>query len=303
ARVFLPAGRSTGHADGGTRGEHGDGRGSAQRAAGGRAGGAVSPVRRGAAGASVGGGGGEATSPGAVRDERRPHGGDAGCSRAADGRPGQGGDLPGATDRGERGAGGAGAGAPGVAGPARAGRGAGGAELSLPGGPAGEGSVPGVEPALCVSAGAPGMPVSGAGVGPGVDAGAGVGGGGGSGGDPPGGERAAAGVGEGGVMRGRSGVSSATPAIAALLGSRSLTGGRQGRALELLRALDELRSERAVVEAERTELMRRIGYLESRGRSEEHTSELQSRENLVCRLLLEKKNIRQKETRGSRMNT
>src|SRR5690606_40235543 len=27
------------------------------------------------------------------------------------------------------------------------------------------------------------------------------------------------------------------------------------------------------------------------GRSEEHTSELQSRENLVCRLLLEKKNI------------
>src|SRR5690606_40814222 len=29
-----------------------------------------------------------------------------------------------------------------------------------------------------------------------------------------------------------------------------------------------------------------------RGRSEEHTSELQSRENLVCRLLLEKKNPR-----------
>src|SRR5690606_41353929 len=28
-------------------------------------------------------------------------------------------------------------------------------------------------------------------------------------------------------------------------------------------------------------------------RSEEHTSELQSRENLVCRLLLEKKNIKQ----------
>src|SRR5690606_41921021 len=31
------------------------------------------------------------------------------------------------------------------------------------------------------------------------------------------------------------------------------------------------------------------------GRSEEHTSELQSRENLVCRLLLEKKNKRQKD--------
>src|SRR5690606_41589187 len=29
---------------------------------------------------------------------------------------------------------------------------------------------------------------------------------------------------------------------------------------------------------------------EVRGRSEEHTSELQSRENIVCRLLLEKKN-------------
>src|SRR5690606_32546029 len=28
------------------------------------------------------------------------------------------------------------------------------------------------------------------------------------------------------------------------------------------------------------------------GRSEEHTSELQSRENLVCRLLLEKKNLK-----------
>src|SRR5690606_41336198 len=30
--------------------------------------------------------------------------------------------------------------------------------------------------------------------------------------------------------------------------------------------------------------------IEGRARSEEHTSELQSRENLVCRLLLEKKN-------------
>src|SRR5690606_42019053 len=32
------------------------------------------------------------------------------------------------------------------------------------------------------------------------------------------------------------------------------------------------------------------GKSDSRKRSEEHTSELQSRENLVCRLLLEKKN-------------
>src|SRR5690606_41127042 len=36
------------------------------------------------------------------------------------------------------------------------------------------------------------------------------------------------------------------------------------------------------------ELLRRFGYFWA-PRSEEHTSELQSRENLVCRLLLEKK--------------
>src|SRR5690606_41992440 len=36
-------------------------------------------------------------------------------------------------------------------------------------------------------------------------------------------------------------------------------------------------------------LMRKGTALLSLGRSEEHTSELQSRENLVCRLLLEKK--------------
>src|SRR5690606_40176131 len=36
-----------------------------------------------------------------------------------------------------------------------------------------------------------------------------------------------------------------------------------------------------------------------RARSEEHTSELQSRENLVCRLLLEKKNKRKHRGRDS----
>src|SRR5690606_40895327 len=36
----------------------------------------------------------------------------------------------------------------------------------------------------------------------------------------------------------------------------------------------------------------------ARTRSEEHTSELQSRENLVCRLLLEKKKKTKKETRA-----
>src|SRR5256885_16388522 len=35
----------------------------------------------------------------------------------------------------------------------------------------------------------------------------------------------------------------------------------------------------------------RLGRREQQGRSEEHTSELQSPCNLVCRLLLEKKNI------------
>src|SRR5690606_41868069 len=38
--------------------------------------------------------------------------------------------------------------------------------------------------------------------------------------------------------------------------------------------------------------LRTGGAVLARGRSEEHTSELQSRENLVCRLLLEKKKIK-----------
>src|SRR5258706_5379442 len=38
---------------------------------------------------------------------------------------------------------------------------------------------------------------------------------------------------------------------------------------------------------------RDIGHLRDAERSEEHTSELQSLTNLVCRLLLEKKNTRQ----------
>src|SRR5690606_40180500 len=38
------------------------------------------------------------------------------------------------------------------------------------------------------------------------------------------------------------------------------------------------------------------GASPDRGRSEEHTSELQSRENLVCRLLLEKKKKKDKQT-------
>src|SRR5690606_41678595 len=40
--------------------------------------------------------------------------------------------------------------------------------------------------------------------------------------------------------------------------------------------------------------------IETQSRSEEHTSELQSRENLVCRLLLEKKKKRKTRRRGTR---
>src|SRR5690242_20551306 len=42
--------------------------------------------------------------------------------------------------------------------------------------------------------------------------------------------------------------------------------------------------------------------LEAAARSEEHTSELQSHVNLVCRLLLEKKKKKQKKRRGQRGN-
>src|SRR3990167_5006393 len=40
------------------------------------------------------------------------------------------------------------------------------------------------------------------------------------------------------------------------------------------------------------ERLRMLSHLRSVDRSEEHTSELQSQSNLVCRLLLEKKNIK-----------
>src|SRR3712207_6878035 len=52
-----------------------------------------------------------------------------------------------------------------------------------------------------------------------------------------------------------------------------------------------------------TEHMRDLKRLQDAsrfGRSEEHTSELQSRQYLVCRLLLEKKNISPAESRPSR---
>src|SRR5690606_39472476 len=45
-----------------------------------------------------------------------------------------------------------------------------------------------------------------------------------------------------------------------------------------------------IARSSRAFLRRNITYLVTEARSEEHTSELQSRENLVCRLLLETKN-------------
>src|SRR5690606_41629706 len=61
-------------------------------------------------------------------------------------------------------------------------------------------------------------------------------------------------------------------------------------ALEHERRLDRTGLGLGVVDQDRARALgQRVPLL--RLRSEEHTSELQSRENLVCRLLLEKKNI------------
>jgi hypothetical protein len=55
-------------------------------------------------------------------------------------------------------------------------------------------------------------------------------------------------------------------ACALLYGSLSLVVWRQSRALEELRGLDAARAERALLQAERSELQRSIQRLESRGR-------------------------------------
>src|SRR2546430_8981151 len=58
---------------------------------------------------------------------------------------------------------------------------------------------------------------------------------------------------------------------------------------ELARRLDEV-AQRIVHVLEARDVRDALGRLEHIARSEEHTSELQSQSNLVCRLLLEKKN-------------
>src|SRR2546430_9882440 len=63
--------------------------------------------------------------------------------------------------------------------------------------------------------------------------------------------------------------------------------------VELLEQVNEIAGEhgvgRADVVEDRLVGMKSRGVYETPGRSEEHTSELQSQSNLVCRLLLEKK--------------
>jgi cell division protein FtsL len=72
-------------------------------------------------------------------------------------------------------------------------------------------------------------------------------------------------VAEGGVMRTQRGLLRLALAFAGLLAALSLVIWRQSRALEVLRGLDQVRQERAVLETERSLLLGRIQRLESRG--------------------------------------
>src|SRR5207302_9247623 len=74
-------------------------------------------------------------------------------------------------------------------------------------------------------------------------------------------------------------------------------GGLPTRSVQLGQALSKLPAERFIVFHDDVDVKRHTGVCSTRrvrsgddqvDRSEEHTSELQSRENLVCRLLLEK---------------
>jgi cell division protein FtsL len=76
-------------------------------------------------------------------------------------------------------------------------------------------------------------------------------------------------VAQGGVMAKRTGGEGTLRvalAFAAFLGSLSLVIWRQSRALEVLRALDGARVERAAVESEKSRNIEAIQFLESRGR-------------------------------------
>src|SRR5688572_372318 len=67
-------------------------------------------------------------------------------------------------------------------------------------------------------------------------------------------------------MRSHSGTIRLALAFAALLGALTMVIYRQSRALEVLRAADEMRSARVIAEAERSELARTVQTLQSRAR-------------------------------------
>src|SRR5262245_42703573 len=68
------------------------------------------------------------------------------------------------------------------------------------------------------------------------------------------------------MMRSHNGVLRLALAFTALLASMALVVGRQMRALDELRAFDTARTTRAIGEGERSELLRKIELMESRGR-------------------------------------
>src|SRR5436309_3406330 len=73
-------------------------------------------------------------------------------------------------------------------------------------------------------------------------------------------------------------------------GCAARSGRRRGRRiLEEVAAADVVRGEPGQLVHDRAPAPVRLEVARAGARSEEHTSELQSRENLVCRLLLEKK--------------
>src|SRR4051812_49930735 len=76
----------------------------------------------------------------------------------------------------------------------------------------------------------------------------------------------------------------------------------QRPALPALGAAGDLRpAQKQIARGEMAETQRRVVMFVRRLRSEEHTSELQSHVNLVCRLLLEKKKKRTKHSNGNNL--
>jgi cell division protein FtsL len=66
------------------------------------------------------------------------------------------------------------------------------------------------------------------------------------------------------LMRSHAGTIRLALSFALLLGALTMVIWRQSQAFETLRALDTLRDSRAVAEAERSDLLRKIEHLESR---------------------------------------